>query len=506
MWNSLLAYTRSDTFCMKAPPSRAAYAAAMVNVVLVGALVLGAITVARRARRPWSQLAQGVVLAVALIPVYAFVEILTVYVPPIGDPLKNLLRAAGPAVIPCGLALLAVTLVWRHAIARLGAAVLLILFPFVPLTFFNAARMMIGRDPAPFRDPPPAARLAGHAPPRRVLWMVFDEWDQSVAFSRRDPGLALPEFEAFRSRALYALNAYPPAGETGRSIPALVTGRLVKKVQPVDTNTVLLTFADQSAGVSWSTQPNVFSRARAAGFNTAVAGWSLAYCRALGRDLSACHWEVLNLPSNSLGQSFPEILLNQNRNHFETQFRSLWGRSLSTTGHSRAYTAVLEQALRYIADPGLGLVMVHLPIPHPPYFYSRATRRFDLRRPFLLGALRPFREGYPDALELADRSLATVRESMQRAGAWENTTILLSSDHSHRQSQIFTGLPERDHRVPFLLKLAGQNQGLVYEGEFNTVLSSELLLAVLNGEVSTAVEAAAWLDRRRSIGRSPYDE
>jgi hypothetical protein len=36
-------------------------------------------------------------------------------------------------------------------------------------------------------------------------------------------------------------------------------------------------------------------------------------------------------------------------------------------------------------------------------------------------------------------------------------------------------------------------------------LTHDLLLAVLRGEVSDAKGAAAWLDRNRSIARSPYD-
>jgi hypothetical protein len=45
-----------------------------------------------------------------------------------------------------------------------------------------------------------------------------------------------------------------------------------------------------------------------------------------------------------------------------------------------------------------------------------------------------------------------------------------------------------------------------FAAPFNTVLTHDLLLAILRGEVSDTKGAAAWLDRHRSIGRSPYDE
>jgi hypothetical protein len=49
-------------------------------------------------------------------------------------------------------------------------------------------------------------------------------------------------------------------------------------------------------------------------------------------------------------------------------------------------------------------------------------------------------------------------------------------------------------------------EGFTFDPQFNTVLTHDLLLAILRGEVSDTRGAAAWLDQHRSIGRSPYDE
>lgn len=54
-----------------------------------------------------------------------------------------------------------------------------------------------------------------------------------------------------------------------------------------------------------------------------------------------------------------------------------------------------------------------------------------------------------------------------------------------------------DRRVPFILKLGGRNAHLRYEPTFNTVLSQDLLIALLRSEMSTASEVAAWIDDRR---------
>jgi hypothetical protein len=104
---------------------------------------------------------------------------------------------------------------------------------------------------------------------------------------------------------------------------------------------------------------------------------------------------------------------------------------------------------------------------------------------------------------------------MERAGLWEDTVVLVSSDHWWRidiwpKNQSWTE-EERsvmseatDYRVPFILKLKGRKGSVVYQPYFNTVLSQDLLLALLRGELAAPPDVTAWLDRHRSIGKSPY--
>jgi hypothetical protein len=44
-----------------------------------------------------------------------------------------------------------------------------------------------------------------------------------------------------------------------------------------------------------------------------------------------------------------------------------------------------------------------------------------------------------------------------------------------------------------------------YDAPFNTVVTHDLLLALMRREVSTPVEVVSWLDRHRSIEQSPYE-
>jgi hypothetical protein len=55
-----------------------------------------------------------------------------------------------------------------------------------------------------------------------------------------------------------------------------------------------------------------------------------------------------------------------------------------------------------------------------------------------------------------------------------------------------------------MLKLKKQRASVIYRPSFNTVLSQDLLLALLRGELSAPPDVTAWLDRHRSIEKSPY--
>jgi hypothetical protein len=50
--------------------------------------------------------------------------------------------------------------------------------------------------------------------------------------------------------------------------------------------------------------------------------------------------------------------------------------------------------------------------------------------------------------------------------------------------------------VPFVLKLAGQRRGLEYGKEFSAILTGDLVLAVLAGEITSAEQIPAWIGHR----------
>jgi hypothetical protein len=167
--------------------------------------------------------------------------------------------------------------------------------------------------------------------------------------------------------------------------------------------------------------------------------------------------------------------------------------------HVTEFRRLMSESLRIVGDPGLGLVFVHMNVPHPVGIYSRIKDHISAAD----------ESNYVDNLELADRTLGQLRRAMETAGVWEETTLLITSDHPLR-TFLWSEMPGRwsqeeahltgnrqDNRVPFIVKLAGQNQAYAYPLPFNNVLAHDLVLAVLSGEIACPQDALTWLDNNR---------
>jgi hypothetical protein len=334
-------------------------------------------------------------------------------------------------------------------------------------------------EPAPLKRTPPSLR--------RVVWLVFEELDQRITFEARAAGLELPELDRLRRESLYADGARPPAGTTEVSMPALITGRPVVAVAPLSPNDLELTFADGKTA-RWAAHANVFTRARALGYDTALIGWHLPYPRVLGGALGAAAFRSSAVYEAARGDTFGEVLWNQ------------WA-SLVPPAHLRQLSArrfeeLAGLALRTATDERFGLVLVHLPVPHPPGIYDRAT-----------GRLTPWNfngagEGYLDNLALADRMVAQLRRGLERTRLDDRTWLVVTSDRGWQASTHYDGLA--DHRVPFLVRPPEGGRATHLDTAFNTAATHDLVLAILRGSVSDTREASAWLTRQAMAPPKSY--
>lgn len=411
---------------------------------------------------------------------------------------RRLSDALGPVRAPIALLALAIMAMlvgspWRRRLVGVGRTAVLLFAPFVLFAFGQAIWLLpqftVPR-PAPFVAP------AGPAPPR-VIWVVFDELDQRLAFDARPADLQLPELDRLRGTAVVAERAYPPAATTLLSIPALLTGRVVTSSKPAGpSDRVLELGGDVPQSIAWSEAENVFQRARRRGVSSGLTGWYHPYDRIMGGDLARC------FNRDPADASLPTAMFAQIRRVAATPPLgwlvdvlpdAVSRRSSRHRQHVQRHREILADAVAMASDPRLGLVFVHASIPHLPVIYDRRRSTFDTTKS----------SSYLDNLALVDRSIGELRRSMEAAGTWDAAALLVTSDHALKPKRLrskFPGLDDgrgsqHDRRVPFLLKMPYQRSAMVFAKPWNIVATQDLILAILDGSVADASAAVAWLNQ-----------
>jgi hypothetical protein len=491
VWMDLLGHNWNSSFFLKTPSPPVQYAATVANVLLVGVLFYFAIRGLRAlAAKGWHKTVAALVALGALLPLNALRSVLSIKFTFLRSHLMHLV-GVGPALLlagAVGAALAAAMYLMRRRLLTYGAFALAIASPLVVFVFAQAAWRVLRYDPEPFRDGPLAARLppAGADQPR-VVWVIFDELDYRLAFVDRPAGVDLPEFDRLRKAALFATQATSPAIDTVPSTPSLLSGRAFAGFETRGSRELYLVEAGTARPELMDGGTTVFSTVRRMGLNAGIAGFYVPYCRLLSDVLADCDWKELGVPVNALGDTLAQIEGNEVRSLFETSFFSPFGQSLLVKRQAWVVQSLLASAVRMASDPDLGLIYIHFPVPHAPHAYDRVRNDFTKSN-------APF-SGYADSLALADRMLGELRTGMMKAGLWDRTAVLVSSDHPYRNSRMVDG--KSDERVPFLLKLPHQEQGYEYTTPLPTVESRRLVESILRSESPRLQDLLAQLQESR---------
>jgi len=482
-WNCVLR-EKDLSYFQKLPLTQATLLAMTLNLFWFAALAWLGMRALRRFPHRWFHLlGQCLFLLVLLLPLNAGLGLAFHWTEP--DIVAFLKRPVGAVV---ALLLLACVAWKRRWFVR---AALIVTSIMSPLAFFTLARLALAsfgpHHPAHHATAPALAPLSPLRPGQpRVVWMIFDEADQRLIFDQRPPTVQLPEFDRLRRESLCATNAYPPGRNTSESIPGLISGNRISAVSLRGASDLALTLADTGKVAAWSELPSVFSSAREMGVNTGLVGMFHPYSRVLGRSLNSCNWYPYPIYEPARALTVGTAMRHQiGCLAWSLHFRQLF---------VELCRATLADSLSVVTNADYGLVFLHLPPPHRPGVFNPATGQFTL---FDLSRVT----GYFDNLALADRTLGTLRQAMETSGQSDKTWLIVSADHSWRESSLYDG--RRDFRVPFLLKAPGPGQSITCSLPINTSLTHDLVLAVLRGELTDDQQAAAWLAAHRSIAAPP---
>ena len=461
--------------------------ALLTCVVVLGVLFWIVATLIAKIRSPKvDKIARWALLLILLLPLNSFVaDYLGISI------FERLLTRRWLAVVVFALAIGALVLVSKHnqQLARVAITLVIILSPLLLVNAVSAVWFRNQYSPAQaFEESRPAKLVTTVANTPQIIWILFDELDQHTAFIKRPAGIKLPEFDRFKNESVTSTNAHPPNMFTMLAVPALTTGRLVAESMPLAANEIELTLKTGEK-IHWGTHSNVFSQARSEGFSTGVSGWYHPYCRVIGGSLDSCSWvPVVDHVNPALDQlSLSRAMWISLRTavfRIPFVFRLFESRydKQRKLEHREEFDRVAKAATALVTQD-LNLKLLHFPIPHHPWIYDANRQAFTAEAG----------NSYGDNLVLADRTLGELRRALEEASKWDSSIVVVSSDHWWRQAEMVNG--KRDERVPFMIKLAGQKTGMEYQKPFNTILTRQLLIEVLRGNLTSPADVAAWMDR-----------
>jgi hypothetical protein len=499
-------------YFLATPTSPLAYLSLMVLVIILACAGWGLLLLARRSTKPHPILAvRGLFLIAAGIGLFSLGHEGWVLM---GSPdLANWMAlAAGLVAIATAIWLSWRRKGWHRHVLPVSIAVMMTLAPLAPILFAQGAyHMAIDRSKGDEWDGTPNAPLdAEHqAADTRVVWIVLDEMDQRLVFEDRPEGYTLKELDDLRETAFSADAAHAPHERTLYSIPMMTTGRSIDQVTPQGPDRLQLHFTNGES-ISWDQSDTIFHSANEKGLRTAIIGTYHPYCRVFQEQLSQCtFYEYEGPDADSLG--------HQVRMHLHGLASAIPVPPLRTAAHGllgihtplyvlHQQSAIMNhehlapRAVQAAADPTLDFVKIHLMTPHPAGFANNGHGYWDpTTKTFTTGA----GPTYYDNLQLADHTLAQIRQAMQQNQVWDNTFLVVTSDHGYRygiwgesiatQAHAEALHQPTDHRVPLLIKPPDPHpEPFRYDETINLLQIRDLLEDALDGQLTHTQDLVDW--------------
>lgn len=476
LWGEVLAVAGPDAYFSTI--SNADIYALMLNVLLLGAAFTAGATLARRA----GARGRRIMIAAFVLVLFAQFNQLGPELNPgflsLVDPWKSGKYLDVFAPIAVLLLIVAASVKWPQRALRIAVGFVLLLSPFVAVTFGRAALILLRVDPTDAlaaRAPSVDASVPRREGPRVVL-IVLDAMGRRHAIDARPDSIKMPALDRLRAEGLDATQVTQIGRQTKISVPAMLSGVEIAGSEPEGHDELLLTLEDGST-VPWSETDNLVAEAQRLGGVGVIAGWYHPYCRLFDHADACATYPARTVGSRARETGFWRALVEQQLALFPyLSLRLRQVEIVETQREDLAQAAVLGER---------GFVFLHVIAPHTPWIWDHEEQDYTLT------------EFSPDGmffnLELADVMLGEIRAAMERAGQWDSTAVIVTSDHVAQYRPRWIDEPD-DTRVPFIVKLPGEAGGRSYTRPFNAIAVHELASALLRDELRDYDALVAWLD------------
>lgn len=343
--------------------------------------------------------------------------------------------------------------------------------PAVPLTF---ASLLLQQnypeqvDPLPIVGQPCAATVHEGGTARGGIYvLLFDEWSYERTFDSGQPLSRFANLAAFTQEATVYHNASSPAGNTEASLP----GILYQTNDAVVVDRGRFGFEHEGKFVSARECQNMFSRLGPLGFQTAMIGFALPYRSWLGDSVDVCRSRCYYERGEDAASGLRMHLLNAigyapdpwtQRWYKRMEARSIHSVICGILGNTRHDMSTIVREW-----PTNTFLFAHVHLPHMPAVLNSDLKFRDPKQTAWGDADLA---GYESNLQAVDATIGEFVAELRRAGKYDNSVVVLTSDHSWRND------PERTSgrssvpitHVPLLVKAPGQVQPASVNSKFET--------------------------------------
>ena len=332
--------------------------------------------------------------------------------------------------------------------------------------------------------PPPRDAVRAAAPDASkpaVVVVVFDEWSHWRSTENGEFRGFFRNIRELCTQAVDCRQALSPDCGTERSIPRLI----FQNSRSPKPDHGRIVWDDGKQPLHPSRTPSLFSRARAQGYATCMIGWYLPYGHLLGDQVDYC----IRYKAQATGDSFVSEMAH-------TMARNLrfWTDPLSKKYHWWVYGRLLrrrrwptnaniqrETLSRLGALPTNTFLMVHACPPHAPWVWREDGAVAYSDHPLGRAA------SYERSLRYLDFYVSQIVARLKELDRFEGALVVLTSDHSWREETDPRALEQKEYgrRVPLIIKLPHQHNGVILDDDICTNELSPLFEAVFGGETDT---------------------
>jgi hypothetical protein len=305
-----------------------------------------------------------------------------------------------------------------------------------------------------------------------ILWAVFDELDQGWLFDHRPPELKLPNFDRLAAQSLTGSKVERPGPETLVSIPALTIGKPVKQSVIASSRDLDLTLTN-GTHERWSEADTIFSTMKKRGRTIAIDGFYHNYPGVFRNQIPQI--KTTTYLVSGFWPMLEENLWLLLPGELRLKGQAMLGNAslLNVVGpeqHRTLADSQLANLTQILQTRSADFVFFHCRLPHRPWLQN----------------------DYFGNLKAADSLLGQVIKSLEAQNRWNETTLLLTSDHNLRES--LRGTP-RNTLVPFILKLPNQRYPLQTNAPIQATNQRALLEAIDSHQIQSPNQAAQLLTR-----------